>query len=103
VHRLDAAHLYRLALEQGTAGARYHAIADEGVPFREIADVIGRRLNLPVVAKAREDAPNHFGWFAQFAALDCPASSTLTRQRLGWQPTHAGLIPDLDRAHYFET
>jgi nucleoside-diphosphate-sugar epimerase len=103
VHRLDAAHLYRLALEQGAAGARYHAIADEGVPFRAIAGVIGRRLNLPVVAKSPEDAPNHFGWFARFAALDCPASSQRTRELLGWQPTQPGLIPDLDRPRYFET
>jgi nucleoside-diphosphate-sugar epimerase len=103
VHRLDAARLYRLALEQGAAGARYHAIADEGVPFREIAGVIGRRLNLPVVATSPEDAPNHFGWFAQFAALDCPASSQRTRELLGWQPTQPGLIPDLDRPRYFET
>ena len=75
VHRLDAANLYRLALEKGSAGARYHGIAEEGVPFREIAEVIGRRLNLPVVAKSPEEAAEHFGWFARFAAIDCPASN----------------------------
>jgi nucleoside-diphosphate-sugar epimerase len=103
VHRLDAARVYRLVLEKGAAGAQYHAVAEEGVPFREIAGVIGRRLNLPVVAKAPEEADEHFGWFARFAALDCPASSAITRHQLGWQPTQPGLIPDLDRPRYFET
>jgi nucleoside-diphosphate-sugar epimerase len=103
VHRLDAAHLYRLALEKGSAGARYHGVADEGVPFRDIAGVIGRRLNLPVVAKSPEEAADHFGWFAHFAAIDSPASSQRTRELLGWQPTQPGLIPDLDRPGYFGT
>jgi nucleoside-diphosphate-sugar epimerase len=103
VHRLDAAHRYRLALEKGAAGARYHGVAEEGVPFRDIAEVIGHRLNVPVVSKAPEEAANHFGWFGQFAALDAPASSTITRERLGWQPTQPGLIPDLDRPRHFET
>ena len=102
VHRLDAARLYRLALEKGSAGARYHGVGDEGVPFREIAGVIGRRLNLPVVSKTSEEAADHFGWFAHFAAIDCPASSAQTQQRLGWRPTQPGLIPDLDRPRYFE-
>src|SRR5271165_5245613 len=97
VHRLDAAHLYRLVLEKGSAGARYHGVAEEGVPFRDIAGVIGRRPNVPVVSKAPEEATDHFGWFAHFAALDCPASSQRTRELLGWQPTQPGLIPDLDR------
>lgn len=103
MHRLDAANLYRLVLEKGSAGARYHGIAEEGVPFREIAEVIGRRLNLPVVAKSPEEAAEHFGWFARFAAIDCPASSAKTRELLGWRPKQPGLIPDLDRPRYFET
>jgi nucleoside-diphosphate-sugar epimerase len=102
VHRLDAAGAFRRALEKGSAGARYHAVAEEGVTFRDIAGVIGRRLNLPVVGKSPEDAAGHFAWFAHFAALDNPASGARTRQVLGWQPTQPGLIPDLDRPGYFE-
>ncbi len=102
VHRLDAARLYRLVLEKGAAGTRYHGVADEGVPFKDIAEVIGRRLNVPVVAKTPEDAAEHFGWFARFAAIDCPASSERTRQALGWRPTRPGLIADIDRPRYFE-
>ncbi|HEX5084093.1 MAG TPA: SDR family oxidoreductase [Blastocatellia bacterium] len=101
VHRLDAAHLFRLALEKGTAGARYHGVAEEGVPFQEIAGVIGRRLNLPVVSKPPEEAADHFGWFASFAAMDIPASSQRTQELLGWRPKQAGLIPDIDRPNYF--
>jgi nucleoside-diphosphate-sugar epimerase len=103
VHRLDAAHLYRLVLENGSAAPRYHAVGDEGVPFREIAQVIGRRLNIPVVSKSREQAAEHFGWLAHFAGLDCPASSKQTQQQLGWRATQAALIPDLDRPSYFES
>ena len=103
VHRLDAAHLYRLVLEKGSAGARYHGVADEGVPFRDIAGVIGRRQNVPVVSKTPAEAAGHFGWFAHFAALDNPASSQRTRELLGWRPRQPALIPDLDRARYFET
>jgi nucleoside-diphosphate-sugar epimerase len=104
VHRLDAARLYRLALEKGPGGARYHGVADEGVQFREIAGVIGRRVNVPVVSKTPEEASEHFGWIAHFAAIDCPASSQRTRGLLGWQPQYPGLIPDLDRpAGYFAT
>jgi nucleoside-diphosphate-sugar epimerase len=103
VHRLDAAHLYRLALETGPAGATFHGVADEGVPTRDIADVIGRHLNVPVVSKSPEEAADHFGWLARFFALDNPASSTRTQQRLGWRPRQPGLISDLERGPYFET
>jgi len=102
VHRLDAAHLYRLVVETGAAGVRYHAVAEEGVPFRDIAGVIGRRLNLPVVSLTREEATNHFGWFAHFAALDNLTSSERTRELTGLQPKQPGLIPDIDRPRYFE-
>jgi nucleoside-diphosphate-sugar epimerase len=96
VHRLDAAHLYRLALKKGEAGARYHAVAEQGVTVRDIAEAIGRRLNVPVVAKSLEEAPVHFGWLAAFAGMDAPASSKLTQERLGWWPTQRhGLITDL--------
>jgi nucleoside-diphosphate-sugar epimerase len=103
VHRLDAAHLYRLALENGSANARYHGVAEEGVPFREIAEIIGRRLKVPVVAKSPEAAADHFGWFAHFAAMDVPASSQKTRDVLRWRPKQVGLISDLDRPRYFES
>ena len=99
VHRLDAAVVYRLALE--AAGARYHAVAEAGIPFREIASVIGRRLNLPVASKTGEQAIEHFGWLAQFAAADLPASSERTRERLGWQPRQPGLLADVDQPCYF--
>ena len=101
VHRLDAAVLFRLALEKSVAGVRYHAVADEGIPFREIATAIGRRLNVPVVGKTPEEAKEHFGWFAQFAAIDTQASSQWTRERVGWQPKQPGLISDIDHASYF--
>ena len=103
VHRLDAAHLYRLVLEKGSAGARYHGVADEGVPARDIADVIGRRLNVPVVAKSREEASGHFGWIGHFFGIDGPASSALTQEHLGWRPSQRALISDLDAEHYFAT
>ncbi|HZR58988.1 MAG TPA: SDR family oxidoreductase [Terriglobales bacterium] len=102
VHRLDAAHLYRLILEKGSAGAHYHGVADEGVPTREIAEVIGHHLNIPVVSKSREEAADHFGWIARFFGMDSPASSAQTQQRLGWRPVHPGLIADLNAEHYFE-
>jgi nucleoside-diphosphate-sugar epimerase len=101
VHRLDAAQLFRLALERTPAGSVLHAVADEGVPIRAIAGVIGRHLDLPVVAISPEDAGEHFGWLAGFLAADSPASSTLTGELLGWHPTHSGLIDDLDEGHYF--
>lgn len=101
VHRLDSAHLFRLALEHAPAGSTLHAIADEGVPIRDIAEVIGRHLGLPVVSISPEDAGEHFDWLAGFLAADSPASSTLTRELLGWHPTQPGLIDDLDKGHYF--
>jgi nucleoside-diphosphate-sugar epimerase len=101
LHRLDAALLYRLALESGSAGASYHGVGDEGVPFRDIAGVIGRRLNVPVVAKSFAEADGHFGWIAHFVGIDCPASSAQTQEQLGWRSTQRGLIPDLDRPAYF--
>jgi nucleoside-diphosphate-sugar epimerase len=101
VHRLDAARLYRMALEKSAAGARYHGIAEEGLLFRDIAEVIGRRLNVPVVAKSRDEAANHFGWFAMFAGMDLPASSQRTRNLLGWLPKQPGLIADLEHGRYF--
>jgi nucleoside-diphosphate-sugar epimerase len=104
VHRLDAARLFRLALEKGSAGSRYHAVAEEAIAFRDIAEVIGRRLNVPVVAKSPAEAAGHFGWFAHFAAIDCPASSQRTREQLGWQPQQPGLIRDLEQStRYFES
>ena len=107
VHRLDAAHLYRLVLEKTAeagirvAAARFHGIAEEGIAFRDIAEVIGRRLNIPVVSKSPEEAAIHFDWFAHFAALDVPASAKQTRDQLGWRPVHAGLIADIDSDSYF--
>jgi nucleoside-diphosphate-sugar epimerase len=102
VHRLDAAQLFRLVLEKGSAGARYHGVAEEGVPFRDIAGVIGRGLNVPAISKSAEEAAQHFGWFAHFAALDNPASSRRTRELLGWQPKQRGLIADLEGPGYFK-
>jgi nucleoside-diphosphate-sugar epimerase len=102
VHRLDAAHLYRLVLEKGSAGGRYHGVADEGVPTREIAEVIGRRLNVPEVSKSREEATDHFGWIAPFFSMDGPASSHTTQERLGWRPVQSGLIADLNAGSYFQ-
>jgi nucleoside-diphosphate-sugar epimerase len=102
VHRLDAAHLYRLALEKKSSGARYHGVDDEGVPTREIAEIIGRNLNVPVVSKSREEAADHFGWIARFFGIDGPASSAQTQQQLEWRPAQLGLIADLNAGHYFE-
>ncbi len=101
VHRLDAARAFRLALESAPAGAVVHAVAEEGVPVHDIADVIGRHLGLPVTAVPVEGAFDHFGWLGAFFASDLPASSALTRDRLGWEPTHIGLLDDLELGHYF--
>jgi nucleoside-diphosphate-sugar epimerase len=102
VHRLDAARLYRLAIEKGSTGSRYHGVADEGVVIRDVARVIGRHLNLPIVSKSAEEAADHFGWMSHFVSIDCPASSVETRQQLGWRPTHPSLIADIGRRVYFE-
>jgi nucleoside-diphosphate-sugar epimerase len=101
VHVLDAAPVYRLALENGPNRARYHAVAEEGVTAKAIAEAIGRGLRIPVVSLTPEEAAAHFGWLGFFAGVDMPASSALTRQRLGWQPTQtAGLIDDLDHMNW---
>jgi nucleoside-diphosphate-sugar epimerase len=100
VHRLDSAKLFCLALE-APAGSTLHGVAEEGVPIRDIAEVIGRHLDIPVVSISSDDAPGHFTWMAPLLALDAPASSALTRELLGWQPTQVGLIEDLDQGHYF--
>jgi hypothetical protein len=89
-------------LEKRNARAFYHGVAEEGIAFRQIAEVIGRRLNLPVISKTPEEAAHHFTWFAHFAAIDVPASSKQTQQNLGWHPTQPGLIADIDRPAYFE-
>jgi len=102
VHRLDAAVLFRLALETGAAEAWYHGVGDAGVPFRQIAEVIGRHLNLAVVSKSPEEAPDHFGFLGGFAGMDIANSSEKTRQLLGWHPVQPGLLADLDQGHYFE-
>jgi nucleoside-diphosphate-sugar epimerase len=102
-HRLDAARLFRLALEKAPAGSTLHAAADEAVPLRQVAEVMGRHLDLPVVAITAEDAEGHFGFLAGLLAMDSPASSVLTRHLLGWRPEQPGLIEDLDQGHYFGT
>jgi nucleoside-diphosphate-sugar epimerase len=102
VQRLAAARLYRLALENGPAGATFHGVADEGVPTRDIATVIGRRLNVPVVSRASAEASDHFAWLARFFALDVPASSARTREQLGWSPGQPGLLSDLEQGRYFD-
>jgi len=101
VHRLDAARVFRLGLEKAPAGSVLHAVAEEGVPIRDVAEVIGRHLDLPIVSVSPEDAGQHFGFLSGFLGADSPASSTLTRELLEWEPTHLGLIADLDQGHYF--
>jgi nucleoside-diphosphate-sugar epimerase len=100
-HRLDVARLYRLALEKGTAGARYHAVAEEGVTLREIAETIGRGLKVPVVSKTPEEAQEHFGFLGRFVGMDLQGSSAQTREKLRWTPTRPGLIADLEKMEYF--
>jgi nucleoside-diphosphate-sugar epimerase len=102
VHRFDAASLYRLALEKAPAGAKLHGVAEEGVPFRQIAEVIGRRLNVPVASISPAEAASHFGFLGAFAGLDCPASSKLTQERLGWRPVNRSLLADLEEGTYFK-
>jgi nucleoside-diphosphate-sugar epimerase len=99
-HVLDVARLYRLALEKREAGARYHAVAEEGIPVRQIAEIIGRGLKVPVVAMSPEQAAGHFGWLSAFIGMDIPASSAQTQKRLGWHPTGPGLIADLEQMRY---
>ncbi len=101
VHRLDAAHLFCLALENAPAGSALHAVDDEGVPLREIAAVIGRHLDVPMVGVPADEAAEHFGWLGPLLAIDSPASSAITRELLGWEPTHPNLIDDLEEGHYF--
>ncbi|MGX5182949.1 hypothetical protein ACWKT5_09030 [Streptomyces avermitilis] len=101
VHRLDTAHLCRLAVEAAPAGSRLHAVGEEGVPFREIAEAIGRQLKLPVVSIATEDAGNHFGLLGPLVSIDNPTSSALTQERLGWRPTNLPLTADIKDGHYF--
>jgi nucleoside-diphosphate-sugar epimerase len=100
VHRLAAAKVYKLAFEKHAAGSRYNAVAEEGVSVREIAEVVGRGLKMPVVSLSPEEVPAHFGWLAGFIGYDMPASSALTQQRLGWRPTGPGLIADLEQVKY---
>jgi len=97
VHRVDVAQLYRLAFEKGTAGAKYHAVADEGIPFRDIAEVIGKLLKVPVVSKTVEEAADHFGFLGRFVQFDSPASSKHTQQELGWKPTQISLLDDIEQ------
>jgi nucleoside-diphosphate-sugar epimerase len=99
-HVLDTARLYRLALEKRANGAKYHAVAEEGVPLRDMAEAIGKGLNVPVVSISQDQAPAHFGWLAMFVGRDSPASSVLTQKQLGWQPTGPGLIADLEAMNY---
>lgn len=101
VHRLDAAQLFRLALEKGSAGARYHAIAEQGIAMREIAGVIGRRLGVPVASKAPAEAAAHFGWIGHFVGIDCPSSGASTQAQMDWHPKLPGLLEDMDGPRYF--
>jgi nucleoside-diphosphate-sugar epimerase len=101
VHRFDAAPVYRRALERGEGGARYHAIGEEGAPFKAIAETIGAGLGVPVVSVSPDEAADWFGWFARFAGADAPTSSAWTREVLGWAPSQTGLLTDMKEAGYF--
>jgi nucleoside-diphosphate-sugar epimerase len=101
VHRLDAARLFRLALEKAAPGTRLHGVAEEGVPMRAIAEVIGERLGVPVRSLTEDEAQAHFDWFARFVAIDNPTSSALTREALGWSPKESGLLTDMRESGYF--
>ncbi len=103
IHRLDAARVFRLALEHGASGGPYHAVAEEGVLFKDIATVVAQRLGLPLVSIAADEAESHFGWFAHFAAMDIPTSSARTRTQLGWEPEQPRIISDIDQENYFTT
>jgi len=100
-HRLDAARLYRLALERGTAGGRYHGVGEEGVRLRDIAEIIGRRVSVPAVSRTPDEVVGALGFIGRIAAMDAAASNELTRERLGWRPTELGLLADLETGTYF--
>lgn len=101
VHNVDAARVFRLAMERGVAGSRYHAVAEEGIPYRSVAEVIGRRLGVPAVSVPPRSARRHFGVYAPYARTDGPASSVVTREQLGWTPQGPALLADIDRPEYF--
>ncbi len=103
VHRSDAARLARLAVEAAPGGSVLHAVADEGVPFREIAETMGRHLGIPTISVSPEDAQEHFGFLGHFVGLDCPCSATITRELLGWEPTGPSLLDDLEHDHYYRS
>lgn len=102
VHVLDAAKLFRLVLEKGSTGTSYHGIADQGMTLRELAEIIGKHLDVPVISKSADEAGEHFGWVAVFASVDAASSSAITQQQLSWKPSHAGLVADLEQGFYFE-
>ena len=102
MHRLDAASLFRLAVEEAPARSVLHGVAEEGVPTRDIAEVIGRHLDLPVVSVPRDKAAEHFGWLGMFFGADVRTSNALTRRRTGWSPAQPGLLADLEAGHYFD-
>ena len=103
VHKLDAAQLFRLALEKGPAGAAYHGVAEDGIPFREIAEAIGERLKMPAVSKSLGEAAKQFSFLSPFISVDNPTSSKLTQERLGWRPTQPGLLADLDHGRLLQS